>query len=223
MNIVVGHRFTGPSFINNNSANPLDVKYDESLPGDVAFRRGSSINGWSYSATGAVWQAPGKVYPQFVWGEQIAILWSDPALAVGRTNQSLVAYASLAVSKQAFDAVAGRHRTSSLDGRRAISLTVASLSVGRLATAGSKLTVRRRRVPSTGGRRHRPSPPAQQSASLPLMTTAGTRLMPYCFAWAPAPADGGLSFVAPSVWTNARNRPTVTSNLSRRNGETDAG
>lgn len=107
VNIVVGHRFTGPSFINNNSASPLDIKYDESLPGDVSFRRGASIGGWSYSATGAVWQAPGKVYPQFVWGQPVAILWSDPALAVGRTNQSLVAYANLAVSKQAFDAVAG--------------------------------------------------------------------------------------------------------------------
>jgi hypothetical protein len=107
VNIVAGHRFTGPSFVNNNSANPLDITYDESLPGDVSFRRGSSINGWSYSANGVVWQAPGKVYPQFVWGDPVAILWSDPALAVGHINQSLVAFASLAVSKQAFDAVAG--------------------------------------------------------------------------------------------------------------------
>ncbi|MBE7480648.1 MAG: hypothetical protein HS104_11785 [Polyangiaceae bacterium] len=112
VNLVVGHRFTGPNFMNNVAGNPKDITYDQSLPGGVSFRRGSSINGWSYSANGASWQAPGKVYPQFVWGEPVAILWSDPALAVGLTNPSLVAYASLAVSRQAFDSVAGTSQTS---------------------------------------------------------------------------------------------------------------
>lgn len=103
VNLVVGHRFTGPYYLNNNKSNPPDILY---LPPDsVSFRRGSSIMGWSYSASGTLWNAPGKVYPQNVWGEQVAILWSDPALAVGLANPSLVAYASLAASAQAFDEV----------------------------------------------------------------------------------------------------------------------
>lgn len=107
INVVVGHRFTGPYFFNNNPAGTLDIFYTQPTLDGVVFRRGSSIMGRSFSTDGGfTWQAPGKVYPQFVHGEPTALLWSDPALAVGLTDQSLVAYASLAVSTQSFDAVA---------------------------------------------------------------------------------------------------------------------
>ncbi|MEZ4224660.1 MAG: hypothetical protein R3B13_27160 [Polyangiaceae bacterium] len=105
-NLVVGHRFTGPFFFNNNASSGLDIFYTDQTLDGVVFRRGSSIMGYSFSQDGGyTWQAPGKVYPQFVHGEPTALLWSDPALAVGFTNPSLVAYASLAVSTSSFDAL----------------------------------------------------------------------------------------------------------------------
>ena len=104
--IVVGHRFTGPYFLNNEPGQNPDIFYGPNTADGVVFRRGSSIMGRSFSTNGGfAWQAPGKIYPEFGFGDPVALLWSDPALAVGYANKSLVAYASLAVSKQSFDAV----------------------------------------------------------------------------------------------------------------------
>ncbi|MFO0571500.1 MAG: hypothetical protein U0263_38070 [Polyangiaceae bacterium] len=107
--VVVGHRYTGPSHLNNDEEQPFDIVYGGSNDAGVAFLRGSSIMGWSYSLNGGLaWEAPGKIYPENgVFGDPVAVLWSDPALASGFVNRSLVAYASLAGSTQAFNAVTG--------------------------------------------------------------------------------------------------------------------
>lgn len=104
--VVAGYRYTGPHYLNNDPEASFDIIYDGNTDATVAFLRGSSIMGWSYSLNGGVtWQAPGKIYPQYADGDEVAIMWSDPALASGFINRSLVAYASLAASKQAFDLV----------------------------------------------------------------------------------------------------------------------
>lgn len=159
MNLVVGHRFTGPYYLNNNTANGPDITYF--APDNVSFRRGSSIMGWSYSASGALWNAPGKVYPQNVWGEPVAIVWSDPALAVGLTNKSLVAYASLAASTQAFDAVTAATedpdtlygwpaKTTTVDGFNIVDSVCVTLSFDGGVTFGDLVCAREPDVGTSG-------------------------------------------------------------------------
>ncbi|GMV17234.1 MAG: hypothetical protein AMXMBFR56_54580 [Polyangiaceae bacterium] len=100
--LIAGYRYTGSHPLHNNPESSTDLVY---LPGGgVEVARGASIMGWSYSTNaGLTWSAPGKIYPDAVFGDPMAVLWSDPALAVGMTNKRLVAYASLSVSTERFD------------------------------------------------------------------------------------------------------------------------
>jgi hypothetical protein len=89
--VVVGHRYTGPNYLNNDPSQPFDISYTDPTAQGVAFLRGSSVMGWSYSLNGGfTWESPGKIYPAHVFGDPVAVMWSDPALAAGMTNKSLV-------------------------------------------------------------------------------------------------------------------------------------
>lgn len=112
--VLAGYRYTGPHKFPETPTD--DFTYSTDGSNGVVVRDGASIAGFSYSLDGGVtWQVPtvGKIYPSFVdgcglpnctFGDPVAVLWGDPALMAGFKKHNLVAYATLAVSREAFDA-----------------------------------------------------------------------------------------------------------------------
>lgn len=103
--LVAAYRYTGTTTI-PESGGTHDIDYGAN--NSVVIHQGASIAGISTSLDGGILWSPGvKFYPTSTntFGDPVAVLWGDGAVASGFTNRNLVVYSTLAIGQSAFDAV----------------------------------------------------------------------------------------------------------------------
>lgn len=102
---IAAYRYTGTATI-PESGGVHDIDYG---PNDsVVIHQGASIAGISTSRDAGIAWSPGRKFyptPMNTYGDPVAVMWADSAVASGFSNRSLVAYSSLAIGQAAFDAV----------------------------------------------------------------------------------------------------------------------